>query len=289
VDVSPFPRPLRIFCLRVCVCVCVCVVVVIGMSDSATPTKPLIGKKAVVTGGNKGIGEAISLALAEKGADIAIIARDTDSAQNVIKKVRSERRFCKVYPADLNDSACVRKAAKEILEDMGRVDILVNNAGMSQLESLLDFSEDNWDRTMNVNLKAPFLLSQEFAKGMIERKSGKIIHISSVAAVQAVDEHAAYCVSKAGLHMLTKMMALEWGPYNIQTNAIAPTVVWTEMGQRVWGAPEKHEPMLARIPAHRFVKPEEVAELTVFLAGPGSDMICGQVSFCVCGCPKKGN
>ncbi|GJD11976.1 L-xylulose reductase [Galdieria sulphuraria] len=224
------------------------------MAD-AEQNKPLVGKKAVVTGGNKGIGESISLALAGKGADIAIVARDTESAQNVIKKVRSERRFCKIYPTDLSDAASVRKSAKDILADMGRVDILVNNAGMSQLESLLEFSEDNWDRTMNVNLKAPFILSQEFAKGMIERKSGKIIHISSVAAIHAVDEHAAYCVSKAGL---------------------SPTVVWTEMGQRVWGAPEKHEPMLERIPAHRFVKPEEVAELTVFLAGPGSDMICGQ-------------
>lgn len=246
------------------------------MADSTTSNQLLSGKKAVVTGGNKGIGEAISLALAGKGADIAIIARDTESAQNVLKKVRTERRFCKVYPTDLNDVDSIRKTAKEVLQDFGRVDILVNNAGMSQLESLADFSEDNWDRTMNVNLKAPFLLSQEFAKGMMERKSGKIIHISSVAAVHAVEEHAAYCVSKAGLNMLAKMMALEWGPYNIQTNAIMPTVVWTEMGQRVWGAPEKHEPMLARIPAHRFVKPEEVAELTVFLAGPGSDMICGQ-------------
>eukprot|EP00871_Galdieria_phlegrea_P005657 jgi/Galph1/6092/GphlegSOOS_G4662.1 len=235
------------------------------MAESSNiENKPLAGKKAVITGGNKGIGAAISIAFAQKGADIAILARDADSAQNVVKKVRSERQFCKMYPTDLSDSEALVKTAKDILKDLGRVDILVNNAGMSELEPLVEFSDANWERTMNVNLKAPFILSREFAKGMIERKSGKIIHISSVASFQAVDQHAAYCVSKAGLNMLTKVMALEWGPYNVQTNAIAPTVVWTEMGQRVWGAPEKHEPMLARIPAHRFVKPEEVAELASF-------------------------
>jgi NAD(P)-dependent dehydrogenase (short-subunit alcohol dehydrogenase family) len=119
------------------------------------------------------------------------------------------------------------------------VDILVNNAGIARIAPIVDLSLAQWEETIAVNLRAPFLLAQALAPKMIEQRSGKIINISSQAGVIALDEHAAYCTSKGGMNMLTKVMAVEWGAYNIQVNAVAPTVILTPMGVEVWGDPAK--------------------------------------------------
>ena len=145
------------------------------------------------------------------------------------------------------------------------------------MEDLLHTTLEHWEETQAVNLRAPYLLTQKLAARMIEQKRGKIINISSVAAVLAPEGHAAYSASKGGLNLLTQTMAAEWGRYNIQANAIAPTVILTEMGQKVWGEASKGEPMKARIPARRFGEPVEVADLVLFLASNASNFICGQV------------
>jgi len=129
---------------------------------------------------------------------------------------------------------------------------------------------------MAVNLRAPFLIAKEIAPQMIARRAGKIINVSSQTSVVALTDHGAYMASKAGLNALTKVMTLEWAQHNIQANAICPTVVLTPMGQRVWGAPEKGAPMLAKIPLGRFGEPVEVADAILFLASSASDLICGE-------------
>ena len=134
---------------------------------------------------------------------------------------------------------------------------------------------DDWDRTLAVNLRAPLLLAQALAPKMIEKGRGKIINVSSQTGIVAIPDHCAYAASKNGLNALTKAMTCEWAKHNIQCNAVCPTVILTPMGERVWGPPEKGDPMRAKIPAGRFGRPVEVADLVLYLASPASDMING--------------
>ena len=133
--------------------------------------------------------------------------------------------------------------------------------------------------TQAVNLRAPFLMAQAIAPGMIERRAGKIVNISSQTSSIVIPDHAAYAASKNGLNALTKCMTIEWAPFNVQSNAICPTVILTPMGDRVWGDPAKGDPMKAKIPLGRFGKPIEVADLTLFLASSASDMITGETIY----------
>ena len=148
--------------------------------------------------------------------------------------------------------------------------------GIALVEPLLDAKVADWDLTMAVNLRAPFIVARAVVPQMIAQKAGKIINISSQAGVVGLDDHGAYCASKGGLNMLTKVMTSEWAKHNIQINAVCPTVILTPMGEKVWGDPVKGDPMKAKIPAGRFGKPIEVADLVLFLASSASDLITGQ-------------
>ena len=170
-----------------------------------------------------------------------------------------------------------RTAGAQALEFFGTVDILVNNAGVFHRQSILETTVEQWDETQAVNLRAPFLLAQVVVPGMIKQQSGKVINVSSLASVVGCEGHAGYSASKGGMNMLTRVMAAEWGMFNIQTNAIAPAVVLTDMGKKVWGDEAKSAPVKARIPLHRFGTPIEIADLVLYLASPASDFICGQV------------
>jgi NAD(P)-dependent dehydrogenase (short-subunit alcohol dehydrogenase family) len=234
------------------------------------------GKRALVTGGSKGIGAVAARVLAEAGADVAIVGRDEEGLSTTSATIKSTGRECLVIKADLNTVEGPRQAGWTALEHFGTVDILVNNAGIARIYSILDMPVEDWDETQAVNLRAPFLLAQTLVPRMIEQRSGKIINIASQAGVVAIDGHSSYAASKGGLIMLTKVMASEWGPFNIQANAVAPTVILTPMGEQVWGDPAKSEPMVAKIPLRRFGKPIEVADLILFLASPASDLICGE-------------
>jgi len=234
------------------------------------------GKKALVTGGSKGIGRVAAGVLAQAGADVAIVGRDRPGLAACKKEVEAAGRECLVIEADLLTVDGPQLAGMKALEHFGVVDILVNNAGIARIHSILDTSPEDWDDTLAVNLRAPFLLSQVVVPKMIEQRSGKIINVASQAGVVAIDGHSSYAASKGGLIMLTKVMASEWGPHNIQSNAIAPTVILTPMGEQVWGDPAKGDPMRAKIPLRRFGKPIEVADLILFLASPASDLICGE-------------
>ena len=237
------------------------------------------GKRALVTGGSKGIGAVTARVLAEAGADVAIVGRDREGLAATAEKVRGTGRTCLTIEADLRTVDGPEKAAQAALNEFGRVDILVNNAGIALLAPLLELSAKDWDETLAVNLRSPFLLAKLLTPAMIEGGGGKIINVSSQAGLGALEGHAAYSASKGGLNMLTKTMALEWGPHNINTNAVAPTVILTPMAEKNWGDPAKSEPMLAKIPLGRFGTPTNVADLILFLASPAADMICGEVIY----------
>jgi NAD(P)-dependent dehydrogenase (short-subunit alcohol dehydrogenase family) len=235
------------------------------------------GKRALVTGGSKGIGAEVAAVLAQAGAELAIAGRDKAGLAETAAAVQATGRSCLVIEADLATVEGAQQTAQAALAHFGTVDILVNNAGIARIDSLLTLSVDQWDETQAVNLRAPFLIAQALVGKMMEQRSGKIINVSSQAGVVALEVHGAYCASKGGLNMLTKVMAAEWGPHNIQCNAVAPTVILTPMGTKVWGDPAKGEPMLAKIPLRRFGQPVEVADLVLFLAAPASDLITGEV------------
>jgi NAD(P)-dependent dehydrogenase (short-subunit alcohol dehydrogenase family) len=239
----------------------------------------LIGRNALVTGASKGIGREICRVLADAGADIVAVARDRKGLADVQTMVERLGRRCLVVEADLETVQGPRQAAATALHTWGMVDILVNNAGITAIESILEAKVESWDRIMAVNLRAPFLLAQALAPGMIDKRAGKIINVSSQTSEVALEKHAAYMSSKSGLNALTKVMTVEWARYNIQSNAVCPTVIMTPMGEMVWGDPKVGDPMRAKIPLGRFGKPVEIADLVLFLASPASDLITGQVIF----------
>jgi NAD(P)-dependent dehydrogenase (short-subunit alcohol dehydrogenase family) len=234
------------------------------------------GRRALVTGATKGIGLEICRVLADAGADIAAVGRDAAGLAEVVRAVESAGRRAVPIAADLATVEGCEAVARAGLEAFGTIDILVNNAGIALIDPLLEAAIEDWDRTMAVNLRAPFVLARALAPLMIAQGFGKIINISSQAGVVGLDGHAAYAASKGGLNLLTKVMTAEWAKHNIQSNSVCPTVILTPMGKQVWGDPAKGDPMKARIPAGRFGRPIEVADLVLFLASSASDLINGQ-------------
>jgi NAD(P)-dependent dehydrogenase (short-subunit alcohol dehydrogenase family) len=239
----------------------------------------LTGKRALVTGASKGIGLEICKVLADAGADVVAVARDRAGLAEAKAAVEAEGRRCLVLEADMATVDGPRGAAKAALDAWGGIDILVNNAGTTFVEPILETTVEHWDTIQAVNLRAPFLLAQALAPGMIERRMGKIVNVSSQTSGIVIPDHAAYAASKNGLNALTKCMTIEWAPFNVQSNAICPTVILTPMGEKVWGDPAKGDPMRAKIPLGRFGKPIEVADLVLFLASPASDMITGETIY----------
>ena len=236
----------------------------------------LTGKRALVTGATKGIGFETCQVLADAGADIVAVGRDEKGLAEVSALVKKLGRKCLAITADMSTIEGPQMAAQKALAEFGTIDILVNNAGVALNEPLLDITMKSWDTTINVNLRAPFLLAQALVPQMIKQKTGKIINVSSQSGVMALADHGSYGASKGGLNMLTKVMTIEWARHNIQSNTVCPTVILTPMGEMVWGKPEKGDPMKAKIPLGRFGKTTEVADLILFLASSASDLITGQ-------------
>ena len=228
-----------------------------------------------MTGASKGIGLETCKVLADAGADIAAVGRDQAGLAEAKAAVEAKGRRCVAITADMATPEGPAEAARQALAAFGTIDILVNNAGIALIDTLMDAKVEDWDATMAVNLRAPFLLARALVPQMIAQNWGKIINVSSQAGVIGLDGHGAYCASKGGLNMLTKVMTVEWAKHNIQINTVCPTVILTPMGEQVWGQPEKGDPMKAKIPGGRFGKPMEVADAILFLASPASGMICG--------------
>ena len=230
----------------------------------------LTGKIAVVTGAASGIGYSIAEVFAREGARLALIDR-IESVTEVAGRLGSDHRG---YVADLDDDQAIEATFTRIIEDFATVDILVNHAGIGLMAPAETLSTADWDRTMRINLRAPFLCARAVAPLMLRQKWGRVITIASQAAVIGIEHHAAYSASKAGLVGMTNCLALEWGPSGVTANCVSPTIVETELGMSVW-AGEKGDRARAEIPTRRFAQPIEVAEAVLYLASDAAAMVNG--------------
>lgn len=243
------------------------------MSDWQTRFS-LAGRTALITGASSGIGYAIAEVFADAGADIIGHGRAEDRLASLGKVVTARGRKFTAVTGDLASAEDTAALAARAL-DTGQIDILVNSAGIAITGPVVDYDIADWARTLAVNLTAPFILSKALLPGMMARKQGKIINISSQTGVIAVQDHAAYATSKGGLNALTKSLMVEAAPHNVQVNAICPLVVLTEMGKQLWSAPEKKDPFIAQTPLGRFGEPVEIADMALYLASPASDLVNG--------------
>lgn len=239
--------------------------------------KLLEGKIALITGASKGIGRAIALAMADVGADIIATARTENELKELCSLISEKGRRAEYILADLRHTEEAKAMARRALQIFGRVDILVNNAGVSYPQPALETTEDRWDETFQINLKSLFFLTQIIGKAMIEQGGGKIINIASQAGLVGLEDHAAYCATKGGLILLTKVLAIEWGKYKINVNAVAPTIIMTPMAEKAWADERKRNEALKKIPLGRFGQPEDVVGAVIFLASPYADLITGAV------------
>ena len=230
------------------------------------------GKVALVAGGSSGIGWAIASAFAEKGATVALLDIQAEAAE---AKAAALGHGAKAFACDVSDPESVRSAVEGVARAFGSVDVAVNSAGIVALAPAEDLGLDAWDRTIAINLKGTFLVSQAVGRLMIKAgRGGRIINLASQAGTVAIEEHAAYCASKFGVIGLSKTLAAEWGRHKITVNTISPTVVLTDLGRKAWSG-EKGEAAKKRIPSGRFAYPEEIAAAAVFLASDGAAMING--------------
>lgn len=237
----------------------------------------LKGKIAFISGASKGMGVEIARNFAEAGADLAITARNKEGLAETEKIARAFGVDVWSGIAELNDVEQVRQLGRDALAAVGRVDILVNNAGVVFPQPILEIGEGQWRTIYDVDVLAPLLLTQAFVPGMIERSHGKVIHITSRAALIGQPALGAYSSAKAALHQLSQTMAVEFGPHNIQVNCIAPTVTMTPMAQQVWKPGPRTDAKLARIPMGRFAEPNEIADIALFLASDLSDFVSGTI------------
>jgi 2-deoxy-D-gluconate 3-dehydrogenase len=234
----------------------------------------LSGKVAIVTGSSTGLGAGMALGLAEAGADIVGVYNH-DAPDNATQIEGLGRRFLGIQ-ADLSTTGPVAGILTKAVEAFGQVDILVNNAGIIRREKALDFSEENWDDVMNVNLKSLFFLSQAAARQFVKQGSGgKIINIASMLSFQGGILVPSYTASKSGVLGLTRLLACEWAPHGINVNAIAPGYMATRNTQPIQDDPVRNEQILARLPAGRWGKPEDMKGVVVFLASDASAYMQG--------------
>jgi NAD(P)-dependent dehydrogenase (short-subunit alcohol dehydrogenase family) len=237
----------------------------------------LDGKRALITGATKGIGADIARAFAAAGANLVLSGRDHAALHSAESALADEfGAQIATVAIDLAENDAPESLARQAADAFGGLDILVNNAGISHPDPAIDTDPDKFDDTIAINLRAPALLAAAVGKAMVAQGTGgSIITVASAAALAPLPDHYAYCASKAGLVMATKVLARELGQYGIRANSVCPTVVLTEMGQRVWGEESKAAPMLARIPLGRFASPREVSDTVLWLASDAASMISG--------------
>jgi NAD(P)-dependent dehydrogenase (short-subunit alcohol dehydrogenase family) len=238
----------------------------------------LEGRVALVTGASGGIGRAIAVALAAEGADVVGMARTVEKLEATAAEVEGLGRKAFVAPCDVTDGDAVVEAVRSSEEAIGPIDILVNNAGGARfMAPLLDVQERGWDKSIALNLKSPYLLAQAVGRGMVERGRGSIVNIASYAGLRGLRSLSFYSASKAGLLMLTKAMAKEWGPFGVRVNAVAPGFVDTDAWDNYRDNPEMSETMAKEdIPLGRWATAEEIARPVVFLASDAAAYITGE-------------
>lgn len=237
----------------------------------------LTGRVAIVTGGSRGIGEAIALALSEFGARVALSSRKIEGLNAVKEKIEAQGGTAVSLPAHMGNLESLQGVVDGTIEAFGTVDILVNNAATNPIFGpVMDADPGAWDKIMDVNLKGVFFLTKAVAKIMMEKGKGSIINVSSEAAVKPTPFLGVYSVSKAGLDMVTKTFAMEWGGQGIRVNGIAPGLVQTHFSQALWSNEMIKQAAESKIPRGSMAQPEEIGGIAAFLASDASSFINGQ-------------
>jgi NAD(P)-dependent dehydrogenase (short-subunit alcohol dehydrogenase family) len=238
----------------------------------------LQGKKALVTGASRGIGQVIAAAYARAGADVALVARSADGLKETARDVAESGGRAVVIRADLLESEAATAVVDEAVTELGGLDIVVNNAGGSNfMVPISDLRISGWHKILRLNLDATLLVCQAAGKHLTAQGSGAVINVASVAGVEAAPFLGAYGAAKAGVVSLTKTLAVEWASAGVRVNALCPGWTATELNRNMWGAPDGGAAVIARVPMGRWGKPEEMAGPAVFLASDAASFMTGQV------------
>lgn len=244
---------------------------------SEYPDFSLKGKVALITGAGRGLGRSCALALANAGADIALGLRDIKTAEEPSAEIRALNREVLKVQMDVGSIDQISAAVQQVFDHFGRIDILVNNVGIAPANAAENVTEEDFDQTINLNIKGTFFTSQAVGRIMIQQGGGKIINMSSQAGFIALDDESVYCMTKAAVNHLTKNLASEWAKYNINVNAVAPTFIETP-GTKPWlDDPEFRQSVVDRIPLGRVGEPMEVAGAVVFLASKAASLVTGEI------------
>jgi NAD(P)-dependent dehydrogenase (short-subunit alcohol dehydrogenase family) len=238
---------------------------------------------AVVVGGAGGIGEALGNGLAEYGARVVIADVDKNRAEQVSQDIRAkyESSDATAIKFDINDEKSVASLRDQVVDKFGTVDILVNSHGVNVKKMATEFPVSDWDFMFNINVRGTMLTCREFGKVMIERKKGKVINLSSVRGIRATfwGGNEGYAATKGAIDMITRSLASEWAPYNINVNAIGPSTVATRFSEATLQNPEKLKRFLASCPLGRVGQPVDIVGACIFLASPASDFVTGQILY----------
>jgi NAD(P)-dependent dehydrogenase (short-subunit alcohol dehydrogenase family) len=236
------------------------------------------GRAVLVTGGSRGIGKAVALAFAEAGAHVVITSRKEESLAAVAKEIQDMGGKCSYVPAHLKKTEELQTLVDKVLEECNRIDVLVNNAATNPaMGPIVDTEDDVFDHIIDTNLKGYFRLSKLVGKIMQKQQSGYIINISSAGGVSPAEGLGPYCISKAGINMLTKQMAMELGPYNVRVNAIAPRIVKTEFSKALWSNEKLMEAEYKHTPLKNVSTPEEIAQSALYLASSAVNYMTGHI------------
>jgi len=237
----------------------------------------LSGKVAIVTGAGRGMGYHMALALAKYGADLVICSRTLSELEKVREQIEKIGRRVLIQQMDICNISEIQAMVEESVKAFGHLDILVNNAGVNVPQWAVDVTEDAWDKIMDTNLKGLFFCAQEVGKVMIRQKIGKIINVSSQSGSVGLLQRTAYCSSKGGVNLLTKVLAIEWGKHNIQVNAIAPTFIETPLTKPMFENKDFRQYVLENIPLGRVGKPQDVIGAIIYLASEASNLVTGHI------------
>lgn len=236
----------------------------------------LQGKIAVVTGGGRGLGKGMAAGLAGAGAEVALVSRTEGELKETVEEIRAKGGKADAYPADISKISQIPNLIQAICRDKKKIDILVNNAGFIIRKMALDYSPEDWERQLDVNLKAAFFMAQAAAKVMKEQGRGKIINTLSLTSFIGLQNAPGYGISRGGLLSMTRHLAMEWAKYGIHVNAVAPGYFKTNQTAPLFADEKRVEWMLSRIPLRRAGIPDDLAGVAVFLASPASDYMTGQ-------------